>query len=125
MVYPFTGGFHNSASYVSGIPWMTTSSITSTLSTDYTQYTFPGVTSHLSIRNDGPGILKLGATTGVTGSTGKYVTIPSGGSFETNVRLSSLYLSPVVAGTTCAITLFVGMSTVPVDQSPTYTLDWL
>ncbi len=120
MTYPFAGGFGNSAAYVSGIPWMTSSTITT-----LTTYSPPAITAYVAIRNDGPDTLRIGATDSITGSTGKYITLPAGSSFDMPLRFRDLKLAPNGIGLTCNVQVALGLSTVPVDQAPTYALTWM
>ena len=125
MTYPFAGAFHNSAAYVPGIPWLTSTSLARAGVETYTSYALAAVAASLSVRNDGPDVLRIGFTQGITGSTGQYVTVPSGGALDCPMRFSTLYLTPDVVSGSCAVQVAIGLSTVPVDQSPTYKLTWL
>jgi hypothetical protein len=109
-------GIGNSAAYqVSGIPYLTGSTITGATEL---QISFPKVTKEITVANAGSDGLRVyfnSATDGNVIAGNHFFTVTSGSSHTFTVKCKEIYLSTAAAGT-ATFEMFAELTTVPESQ---------
>jgi hypothetical protein len=96
---------------VSALPWVTASTLPSTM----LRYDFPWVSQYFTLQNEGSNDIKVGFTPSTSGS--KYFAVKSSSSLSLDVRVKSLYLT---GSSGSQFSLFVGMTSIDVTMCPDF-----
>ena len=112
--YP-ASGLNNTAEYIaSGLPWVTSSVVTTVPAT----ITFPMVTNEVVVANSGSNVLRIGFTVnGVNGSN--YYTLLAQQSVTLNVRTTKMYFRSDVGDVSMSI--YAGLTMIPGKNMPVLT----